>query len=129
MVVPVDGTVAILDVELEPTQAKGWLRKQMIRDTYCIAYHNLKGALGSFNLLDRGVRRTWADLLRADQTQALALDRVRPVMDALGLTNRRTPAFWVAFDELLVEAGIGDALVAHHMGHTGERARVRFAVS
>jgi hypothetical protein len=29
----------------------------------------------------------------------------------------------VAIDELLLEAGIDEALVVHHMGHSGERAR------
>ena len=52
------------------------------------------------------------------------LDNLRPILDACGLDeNREAGRFLVAFDALLAEAGIRDALVVHHMGHSGERAR------
>ena len=52
------------------------------------------------------------------------LDCLRPVLDALGLDEQREAGrFLVAFDALLAEAGIADALVIQHMGHLNERAR------
>jgi hypothetical protein len=37
--------------------------------------------------------------------------------------HREAGRFLVAFDELLQEAGVLGALVAHHFGHRAERAR------
>ena len=46
------------------------------------------------------------------------------MLDALGLDEHRDAGrFLTAFDALLVEAGIRDAFVVTHMGHTNERAR------
>jgi len=123
-VVAIDGTAALIDLELDPGQAKTWLRRQCIRDDDRISYYNLKGAAASFNLMDDAAREAWATDLRAHNTQALAFDCVRPVLDAIGLDEQKDAGqFLSAFDALLAEAGIRDALVVTHMGHTGERAR------
>lgn len=54
----------------------------------------------------------------------IILDCARPVLDALGLDeNHDAGKFVTAFDALLNEAGIRDALVVQHMGHANERAR------
>jgi hypothetical protein len=46
------------------------------------------------------------------------------MFDALGLDEHREAGqFLVAFDQLCAEADITEALVIHHMGHMGERAR------
>src|SRR5690606_12636698 len=56
--------------------------------------------------------------------QYLILDCLRPVLAALGLDEHHDAGkFLVAFDALLAEAGIPDALVVHHMGHAAERSR------
>jgi hypothetical protein len=56
--------------------------------------------------------------------EVLILDCLRPVLDALGLDEHRDAGrFLVAFDHLLREADISDALVVQHMGHLNERAR------
>jgi hypothetical protein len=55
-----------------------------------------------------------------------------PALGALGLTesNEDVNQFLIAFDALLVEAGVAEALIAHHMGHVEERpARRRWATS
>ena len=45
-------------------------------------------------------------------------------MDALGLDEHSEAGRWLtAFDELLKEADIREALVVHHSGHGGERSR------
>ena len=62
--------------------------------------------------------------LRAAGTTDLVWDCLRPVLDALGLDEHREAGrLLVAFDRLLADAGISQALVVHHMGHMGERAR------
>src|SRR6187431_819912 len=38
-------------------------------------------------------------------------------------TDRDAGRLLVAFDALLAEAKIGEAMVVHHMGHTNERSR------
>jgi hypothetical protein len=54
----------------------------------------------------------------------LLFDCLRPVLDALGLDESHDAGrFLVAFDALLLEAGIGEGGIAHHMGHVGERSR------
>ena len=54
----------------------------------------------------------------------LILDCLRPCLDALGLDeNHDAGRFLVALDALLTDAGIAEALVIHHMGHSAERSR------
>jgi hypothetical protein len=46
------------------------------------------------------------------------------VLDALGLDEHRDAGrFLVALDSFLAEAKIPEALIVHHMGHSGERSR------
>ncbi|MDQ3484344.1 MAG: helicase RepA family protein, partial [Actinomycetota bacterium] len=67
-------------------------------------------------------RKQWADAIRG--ADVLILDCLRPILDALGLDeNHEAGQFFVAFDALLKEAGISEALIVHHMGHAGERSR------
>src|SRR6185503_12255323 len=48
----------------------------------------------------------------------------RPAMDALGLDEHNEAGRWfTAFDELLKEAGVPEALIVHHSGHGGDRSR------
>jgi len=123
-VTPVTGRVAILDFEMSRHQMKAWLRDQGIRHTDRVIVVPLRGLAASFNILDPDIRRRWADWLRARDTESLILDCLRPILDALGLDEHHDAGrFLVAFDALLAEAGIDDAQVIHHMGHTGERAR------
>ena len=52
------------------------------------------------------------------------LDCLRAVLDAIGLTEDKDAGkFLAAFDALLAEAGIPEAVVVVHMGHQNERAR------
>ena len=55
----------------------------------------------------------------------LILDCLTPALGALGLTesNEDVNQFLIAFDALLVEAAVAEALIAHHMGHIEERSR------
>jgi RecA-family ATPase len=121
---PVTGTVALLDFEMSERQLWHWLHDQGFAHPERITVFPLRGQARLFDVRDPACRRRWADRLRAVATDYLVFDCLRPVLDALGLDEHRdVGAFLVAFDALLAEAGVRDALVVHHMGHTHERAR------
>jgi hypothetical protein len=121
---PISGTVALFDFEMSDTQLDDWYRDiQIVNDDRMLVIP-MRGAAALFNIVDPDVRAKWAALLKAHNVTYLILDCVRPVLDALGL-NEHTDAgiFLTAFDALLREANIREALVVHHMGHKNERAR------
>ncbi|MBM4723174.1 AAA family ATPase [Rhodococcus hoagii] len=114
--------VTLIDNELDPRMLKRWLRDHGIRDTERVQVVLLKGRVSSFNVLDPQTRARWAEMLRG--SDVVILDCLRPVLDALGLDeNREAGRFLVAFDELLADAEVDEAMVVHHMGHSGERSR------
>ena len=123
-VAPVSGTLAVLDFEMGVDQLDDWLRDQRIRDDDRGLVIPMRGRAALFDLLAQRKLAEWAKLLRDRDTGYLALDCLRPILDALGLDEHRDAGrFFVALDQLLTDAGIGDALVVHHMGHFGERSR------
>jgi Bifunctional DNA primase/polymerase, N-terminal/AAA domain len=123
-VTPVAGTVTLLDFEMGADQLDDWLRDQRIRNDDRIHVEPMRGRATAFDLLDDRVLAEWVKLLQDRGTGYLALDCLRPILDALGLDEHRDAGrFFVALDRLLVDAGIADALVVHHMGHDGERSR------
>jgi hypothetical protein len=114
--------VTLIDNEMDARQLRRWLRAQGIQHPENVKVATLRGQVSSFDILDPAVRAQWADRLRG--TDVLIFDCLRPVLDALGLDeNRDAGKFLVAFDALLREAGISEAIVVHHMGHNGERSR------
>jgi hypothetical protein len=121
---PVDGCVTILDFEMSENTAEDWLNAQGIENAHKVNLVSLRGRAATFNILDVGVRREWEALLAEHQTDYLILDCLRPALDALALDEHKDAGrFLGPFDALLNEAGIGEALVVHHMGHGGERGR------
>jgi hypothetical protein len=123
-VTPIAGTAILLDVEMSERQSDAWLRCQGIEHDDRVIIYSLRNAARSFNLLDERIRHEWATRLRDQGAEALVLDCVRPVLDALGLDEHRDAGlFLVAFDQLLREAEIPESLAVHHMGHGNERAR------
>lgn len=114
--------VVVIDTELSENMVRRWFRDQGIVNTDRVDVIALRGRVGAFNILDPRRRTEWAELLAG--ADYLILDCLRPVLDALGLDEHREAGkFLVAFDAFLAEAGITDACLVHHMGHTGERAR------
>ena len=123
-VTPIVGTVMILDTEMGERQLDSWLGDQGIRNTDRVIPIPLRGKASSFNILDDQVRAEWAARFRDLGVAYPILDCLRPVLDALGLDEQHEAGrFLVAFDALLVEAGITEALIIQHMGHAGERSR------
>lgn len=123
-ITPFPGRTVLLDTELDERMLRRWLRDQNIRNTDRIAVLPLRGSTSSLNLLDPAVRADWAATLRSLDASFVILDCLRPVLDALGLSeDKEAGLFAVAFDELLGAAGAAEAAVVHHMGHNGERSR------
>jgi hypothetical protein len=121
-VAPIRGIVGVLDFEMSDDKLDGWYRTQGIRRDDKVILEPMRGLVSSFNILDRSVRRRWASRLRG--IEYLVIDCLRPLMDAFGLDEHKDAGrLLVAIDALMAEAGIPDALIVHHMGHTGERSR------
>jgi len=118
------GRVVLIDDELDERMLRRWLRDQGIEHTERVAVVPLRGRVADLDLLDTATRTRWAALLREHDAEVLLLDCLRPVLDSLGLSEDKDAGrFLVALDALLAEAGITEAVVAHHMGHHGERSR------
>jgi hypothetical protein len=123
-VAPIDGTLVLLDDEMGADLTDDWLSAQQIHHDDRVVPVSLRGRAASFNIIDDTVRGEWAGRLKQHGCAYLVLDNLRPMFDALGLDEHHDAGrFLVAFDALLTEAGIPEALVVHHMGHTGERSR------
>ncbi|GGS88340.1 bifunctional DNA primase/polymerase [Nonomuraea spiralis] len=121
---PFAGKVVLLDDELDETMVRRWLRDQGIQHTPAASVVSLRGRLSSFDLLDPETRSEWAADLRQAGATVVVLDCLAPILDSLGLSeDKEAGRFLVAFDEMLKEAGVQEAVLVHHMGHTGERAR------
>jgi hypothetical protein len=121
---PVAGRVVVLDTEMSAHQLDAWLRAQRIRHDDRVCVLPMRGRVSALDWLDDRTRGAWIGRLREVETSVLVLDCLRPVLDALGLDEHRDAGrYLVALDALLTEAGIGEALIVHHMGHQGERAR------
>jgi AAA domain len=120
----IEGTLALLDFEMSASQLDDWYRDQMIENDDRLIVIPMRGAASSFNIIEPEARARWVARLKARGVKYVILDCLRPVLDALGL-NEHTEAglFLTAFDALLREADIPEALVIQHMGHKSERAR------
>ncbi|WP_280509083.1 AAA family ATPase [Nocardia cyriacigeorgica] len=116
------GKVVLIDTELDPRTLRRWLREQGIRKTASVSVLPLRGRVSAFDILDRSVRSEW--VTRLSGANVVILDCLRPVLDSLGLSEDKDAGkFLVAFDDMLAEAGVGEAMVVTHMGHQNERAR------
>ncbi len=123
-VTPLAGAIVVLDFEMSARQLKAWYRAGRICHADRVVLLSMRGRVSDFNILDPIVRRRWADRLRDCGASYLVVDCLRPILDALGLDEHREAGrLLVALDALLAEASIPDCLVAHHMGHSGERSR------
>lgn len=117
-------TVVVLDYEMNRNQNRIWFRDQGIHRTEAVYVAILRGQIATFNILDPLTRAAWVEKLRAVGAAIVIFDCLRPVLDALGLDEHHDAGrFLVAFDRLLVEAGVSEAILVHHMGHNGERSR------
>lgn len=121
---PVQGTIVVIDNELDPRQIQRNYARMNVSNPSKVVILPFRGSVGSFDITSHVGRAEWAKVLRDANAEIVILDCLRPLMDALGL-NENTDAgkLLVAFDALLREAGVTEGLVVHHMGHSGERSR------
>lgn len=118
------GTIVLFDNELDQRMMRRWLRDQGIVNEDRVVVVSLRGLVGTFDLLDDECRTRWAEKLRGVFASVIILDCLRPILDALNLSeDKEAGRFLVAFDALLEESGASESLVTHHMGHSGERSR------
>jgi AAA domain len=119
------GSIAVIDNEMNPQMLRRWYADLGVANPNRIMLWTLRGQGRAFDILDPDVRAGWAVKLRAVNASVLILDCLAPALGALGLTesNEDVNKFLVAFDALLIEAGVREALIAHHMGHLEERSR------
>lgn len=114
--------VVLIDDELDERTLRRWLRTSGVRDAARVSVISLRGKVSSFDILSEAGRKRWAE--RIGSADVLILDCLRPVLDAYGLSEDHDAGrFLVAFDALCDQAEIGEAVIAHHMGHAGERSR------
>jgi hypothetical protein len=124
--------LATPDNEMNPSMLRRWYRDVSIMNTGRVVLWTLRGQGRIFDIINPYVRATWATKLREVRCAVLILDCLTPALGSLGLTesNEDENQFLIAFDALLIEAGVAEALIAHHMGHVEERpARRRWATS
>lgn len=122
--VPV-GPIEVIDVEMSEGQHTRWLQEMGLRSPE-VFFHHIRGQVGTFELLDDTSRGDWAAGLKERGTRFLVIDPLAPLLAAAGLDENNPTdigAWFAALKELCREAAVDNALVVHHHGHTGERAR------
>jgi len=124
---PIKGTLALFDFEMAEDkrgQLDDWYAAQGLKADDRLLIIPMRGRARLFDITNDELLKMWAKLLRERGVTYVIIDCLRPIMDALGLDeNRDAGRFLERFDALLVEAGIHEAVVVHHMGHSGERSR------
>jgi hypothetical protein len=87
---------------------------------------SFRGRVSGFDVLDDARRGKWAAYLRERGVTVLIIDPLAPLLATYGYEENDTTGVAVvlnALDTLAGEAGVSEMLVAHHMGHNGERSR------
>jgi AAA domain len=113
--------VTLLDFEMDPRKiGDGYvINKSNTPLTCTCSRYAARCPASTFSTPDRS---QWA--ARIHGSDVAIFDCLRPILDALGLDeNRDAGRLLMAIDELLSEAVVPEALIVHHMGHSGERSR------
>jgi hypothetical protein len=119
-----EGAVVILDLELPEDMLRRWMRDIGISNQQQLVLVPMRGKGATLNLGLPEVRAKWVARLREWGASVVILDCLRPVLDALRLSEDKDASKFLGdFDAMLVEADVPDAMVIHHMGHGQERAR------
>ncbi|GAB2991129.1 AAA family ATPase [Nocardioides montaniterrae] len=116
--------VAVLDFEMDADDLADEYSKLGVANDDRVDIYALRGRASSFNILDEDIRALWVSTLQG--VDVVILDCLAPAASALGIDENDNTAmgkYLARFDELLAEAGIGEAVLIHHTGHDGSRAR------
>jgi hypothetical protein len=123
-VTPTAGKIVILDLQLPKNMLRRWMRDVGINNTPQLVVVPMRGQGASLNLGIPEVRAKWAQKFKDWNASAVILDCLRPVLDALRLSEDKDASKFLGdFDALLNEAQVDDAAVIHHAGHGSDRAR------
>lgn len=117
-------SVALIDFELDEQTLQRWLDDQDFANPERIQILSMRGRASTFNILDEHVRSRWAVMLRDLGVTQVVIDCLRPILDALSLSeDKEAGRFLEALDELAHQAGVREKFLVHHMGHSSERSR------
>lgn len=118
------GNVCVIDTEMIEDQGVQWFADGGIRNTDRVRIEYLRGSLASFNIMLPEVRDAWVEILRAHECRFLVTDCLKPLLDVAGMSEKDQVGPWLlAYDELLLRAGIPNSVLVHHMGHSNDRVR------
>ena len=118
------GTICVVDDEMQENQGLNWFADSGIVNADRIRIAFLRGSTASFNIMVPEIRDAWVDVFKAHQCETLITDCLKPLLDVAGLNEKDQVGAWLlAYDELLLKAGIKNSILVHHMGHSNDRAR------
>ena len=121
---PVSRPIVLIDDEMNLSLLRKWLRGQNIENHHMVKLYTLRGRVSSFDLMNEETRSRWVKVIKEIDAEIIIFDCLRPVLDALGLSeDKDSGRFLVAFDALVLESGASESVVVHHMGHGGTRSR------
>jgi hypothetical protein len=118
--------VCVLDLELSRRTLRGWLRDHQIQNPDRVAVESLRGRTRELNLLEPDRLEAWAKYLAEIGCRVLIIDPLVPLLEANDTDendNSGVAKVLAALDTLKERAGVAELLIAHHMGHSGERSR------
>jgi hypothetical protein len=120
-----DGRVGLIDFELPRDTARRWLRAMNVGHPERVEYWGMRGAAGTFAILEDTGRKLWAARLRTAGIAVLIVDCLTPLILALGLDeNTEAGQLIEALKALQAEAGLAAVVAVHHEGWNGQpRAR------
>ena len=114
--------VVVLDLELNRSTLRRWLRAQRIEHPERVEILPMRGQAHTLDVFTPSTRSTWAQHLNG--ADVVILDCLEPVLHALRLdANNEARRFLEEFGATLTEAGVPASVVLHHHGHSSERAK------
>lgn len=114
------GSVYVIDSERPKSTIRQRWMALGIRDG--VTLNPIRGQEARLNLADPITRADW--VRRLSGHDVLILDCLGPVIRGLGLDENRDAAAWlITLRGVCEEAGIGEIVVIHHMGHSGDHGR------
>lgn len=126
-VVPFEGRIGYVNLEVNDRQRQDWLKAAKIQNTDRIDVFNLRGRAHLMNpMLEGDAMQRLVEQIRARDIRILILDPVGAMLDAVGLSdtkNEEVGKFLAAWTRLCEAAGVEESLITHHAGHGQERAR------
>jgi hypothetical protein len=118
------GRVTLLDTEMDANMLRRWLGELGIVHQKRASVVTLRGRVQTFDIRDERIFTLWVERLRELDTSVLIVDCLKPILDQLGLDeSRETGKITTPLTRLMIEAGISELILVHHMGHNGERSR------